>query len=230
MKIETVDFVEGAQKAHGIVVVIDVFRAFSVACYAFASGASTIIPVGNINDALQLRGKYAGCVLIGERGGKKLPGFDYGNSPTEIQNLDLSGKTVIHTTHAGTQGLVNAINADEILTGAFVNAAATAKYIHSKSPATVTLVRMGLEATQRSDEDDLYAKYLQCLLTDSPFELSSVKTLLQKSPFSDRFFDPQKTCSPATDFDLCLDTNKYDFVIRASRSNNGFMSLHKVYL
>jgi len=45
---------------------------------------------------------------MGERKGKKLPGFDYGNSPTEIQAIDFSGKTVIQTTSAGTRGFADA--------------------------------------------------------------------------------------------------------------------------
>ena len=63
-------------------------------------------------------------ILIGERNGIILPGFDYGNSPSQIENIDFSGKTVIHTTSCGTQGIAGAINAKEIITGSLVNAKA----------------------------------------------------------------------------------------------------------
>jgi 2-phosphosulfolactate phosphatase len=55
--------------------------------------------------------------------------FDYGNSPSQIENVDFSDKVVIHTTSCGTQGIVNDINADGIITGSFVNASAIVKYI-----------------------------------------------------------------------------------------------------
>ena len=127
MKIKTYDFVEGARKARGIVVIIDVFRAFSTACYAFANGAESINAVGEVNKARELKSKHPDWVIIGERGGKKIEGFDYGNSPTEIKDVDFRGKTLILTTHSGTQGLVNATSSERLLTGSFVNARATSR-------------------------------------------------------------------------------------------------------
>src|SRR5690554_345264 len=109
MKIVTTDFVAGARDAQNIVVVIDVFRAFSVVCYCFMQGAKAILPAGAVKEALALKERYPGALLIGEREGKKLPGFDLGNSPVEVLESNLEGKILIHTTHAGTQGIVNAI-------------------------------------------------------------------------------------------------------------------------
>jgi phosphosulfolactate phosphohydrolase-like enzyme len=43
MKIEILEFVEGAQRAEGVTVIIDVFRAFSVACYIFDAGAVKLL-------------------------------------------------------------------------------------------------------------------------------------------------------------------------------------------
>ena len=89
-QIRITDFVEGARNARGAVVIIDVFRAFSTACYAFANGARRIIPVADIAHARKLRESDPGLILMGERGGKKLPGFDFGNSPTEIRDADFT--------------------------------------------------------------------------------------------------------------------------------------------
>ena len=47
-----------------------------------------------------------GALLTGERRARPLAGFDAGNSPTELAALGLHGRTLVHTTHAGTQGLV----------------------------------------------------------------------------------------------------------------------------
>ena len=146
MQIKKYDFVSGAKKAEGIVVIIDVLRAFSVACYCFSKGINKLIPVGNFKDALSFECRFNQVVRIGERNGKKLPNFDFGNSPTELKLANLKDKLIVQTTHAGTQGLVNAINASKVLTGALVNAKAIAEYIKQKRPDTVSLVRMGFEA------------------------------------------------------------------------------------
>ena len=227
MKIELFDFVEGASKARGIVVIIDVFRAFSTACYAFANGAASIIAVGEVNKALELKSYHSDWVLIGERGGKKLEGFDYGNSPTEIKDVDFQGKTLILTTHSGTQGLVNATSSEKLMTGSFVNAKATARHIISMVPSEVNLVRMGLEASRKTDEDDLCAEYLRSLLLDIPFDVNTIKPVLRRSPCSERFFDKNKPWSPSNDFDLCLSVDQFDFVITAKAIGDGLVSLEQ---
>ena len=192
MKIHEYDFVDGARRARGSVVIIDVFRAFSTACYAFANGAESVIAIDEIEKARQLKQEIPGAVLIGERGGKKIEGFDYGNSPTEIENAAFTGKTIVLTTHAGTQGLVNAASADKLFTGSFVNAKAAVRQILKFAPSEVSLVRMGWQAAENSDEDDLCAEYLKSLLLDLPFDTGSVKPILKASPYSERFFDPAK--------------------------------------
>jgi 2-phosphosulfolactate phosphatase len=158
MKFKILEFVEGAKLARGVTVIIDVFRAFSVVCYAHDAGANMIIATGSIEKALQLKTIYKNAVLAGERDERKIEGFDFGNSPTEIILADLSGKTVIHTTTAGTQGLINATNADTVLTGSFVNAGAIIQYIRLAKPDFVTLVAMGYRATRSAEEDLLCAE------------------------------------------------------------------------
>lgn len=228
MKIVKTDFVSGAKNAQGIVVIIDVFRAFSVACYCLHGDPEFLMPVGSVEDARLLKEKYPAAILVGERGGKKINGFDYGNSPTELCKVELSGCQIIHTTHAGTQGVVNAMHASEVLTGSFLNAAATARYILNKSPEVVTLVRMGWKAETRSDEDDLCAEYLEHLLNGEDFDSSEIKNTLRQSACSKRFFDPLQPWSPESDFDLCLDINRFDFIIAAVKSRRGFLELCKI--
>ena len=134
-EVRVADFVAGARSARGLAVVIDVFRAFSVAAYAHAWGAREIIPVASIDDARALKAANPDAILLGERHARKLPGFDCGNSPAELQKLDVRGRTLIHTTHSGTQGLTNALAADEVITGALVNAGAIVSYIRSRRPS-----------------------------------------------------------------------------------------------
>jgi 2-phosphosulfolactate phosphatase len=222
------DYVDGARRARGVVVIIDVFRAFSTACYAFAHGASSVIAVGEIDEAWRLKSDNPGWILVGERGGKKIDGFKFNNSPAEISDADLIGKTLILTTNAGTQGLVNATFSDQLLTGSFVNAKATAQYISSLGPTEVSLVRMGVEAVHRADEDDLCSEYLRSLLLDLPFDPEQIKPRLRSAPSSARFFDDSKPWSPERDFDLCLEVDRFDFALSAQFRADGNAYLTRV--
>ena len=81
MEIQILQLTEGAKKAKGLTVVIDVFRAFSTACYVFAAGAEKIIPVEHVEEAFNLKKTLTNVVMLGERLERKVPGFDFGNSP-----------------------------------------------------------------------------------------------------------------------------------------------------
>jgi 2-phosphosulfolactate phosphatase len=217
VQIDVFDHVAGAREARGIAVVIDVFRAFSVAAYAFDAGAARVLPVAEIEDAKALGRRFPGAVLAGERHARRLPGFDIGNSPTEVRALGLQGKVLVHTTHAGTQGLVNATGADEVLTGAFVNISAVCRYIRARAPQRVSLVRMGHEARERCAEDDLYAECLRLLLLGEPAPLGEVRERLRTAPAAAKFFDPACDWAPRDDFEYCTDVDRFDFVLQLKR-------------
>jgi len=227
MKIDILEFVSGAKQAQGVVVVIDVFRAFSVACYAFDSGASQYIATSDVKSAFDLRKRYTNSVLVGERDEKKIEGFDFGNSPTEILEANLEGVTVIHTTTAGTNGLVNSEKASVLLTGSFVNAAAIVRYIRSLKPEQVSLVAMGYRATTSAEEDLLCARLISERLRGDHPNFEKQLTALQIGAGS-RFFNPSNIeFSPHTDFFLCTMTDRFDFILRAERRNDGNITLIK---
>ena len=227
MKVKILEFVEGAKRAQGVTVIIDVFRAFSVGCYAFDSGAVGIIATAGVDDAFQLRSRYSNPVLVGERDEKKIPGFDFGNSPTEIIQADLHGKTVILTTTAGTQGLINATRADLILTGSFVNAGAIVKFIQALNPPLVTLVAMGYRATISAEEDLLCADYIKDgLLGRKTVSEQKIAALMNTS--GKRFFNPDNiNFSPPSDFFLCTMKDRFKFVLRAKARTDGNVALIK---
>lgn len=228
MRIEIAEFVEGARNARGIAVIIDVFRAFTVACYAVDAGAIKIIATSEISEAFQLKKKYKNSVLVGERDEKKIEGFDFGNSPTEIIREDLSGKTVIHTTTAGTQGLINAINADSVITGSLVNAGAIIRYIKSSEPEQVSLIAMGYRAVHSAEEDLLCAKIIAKGLKNESYPSETLIANLQNSS-GKRFFNPANIdFSPPTDFFLCTMINKFNFILKATRRSDGNIDLMKI--
>ena len=186
MEIKIFEFAAGARQAKGITVIIDVFRAFSVACYAFESGASRVVASAGAAEAFELRKKYKASVLAGERNEKKIEGFDFGNSPTEIIREDLSGKTFIFTTTAGTNGLMNATGADLLLTGSLVNAGAVAEFIRRRNPVDVSLVAMGYRGLQSSDEDLLCASIISDRLNGIETSYDSRIHLLKDGAGKDR--------------------------------------------
>jgi 2-phosphosulfolactate phosphatase len=230
MKIKIAEFVEGAREASGIVVIIDVFRAFSTACYAYDSGASRVIATSEPEEAFRMGKLYRKVVLAGERNEKKIPGFDLGNSPTEFIRQDLSGTTVILTTTAGTNGLVNATKAGMVLGCSLVNAEATARYIKSHDPSNVSLVAMGYRATISADEDLLCAELVKAWLQDKNPDYSERLNRLREGSGS-RFFDPANLdFSPPTDYFLCTMVNRFDFVLKGEKRPDGNIDLIKIGL
>ena len=228
MKVEIAEFVEGARNARGIAVIIDVFRAFTVACFAVDAGAVKIIATAEVSEAFLLKKKYKNSVLIGERDEKKIEGFDFGNSPSEIIREDLSGKTVIHTTTAGTQGLISAVNADIVITGSLVNAGAVVRYIKSLNPDHVSLVAMGYRAVHSAEEDLLCAEIIAKGLKNETYPSETRIADLQNSS-GKRFFNPSNIdFSPPTDFFLCTMINKFSFVLKATRRFDGNIDLMKI--
>ncbi len=226
LEIEILHLIEGAKKAEGIAVVIDVFRAFSMECYLYAFGAREVRPVGSIGETFAWREKDPECILAGERHGRRIEGCDLGNSPSAVTPAAVRGKRVIHTTSAGTQGIVNAGGAEEILTGSFVNAKATAEYILAKQPRRVSLVAMGREGLEETEEDELCAAYLKSLLTGAEMPDIDRRLWGLRSGGGSHFFDPAlREVYPQQDFWMCIARDRFHFVLRAERDGNGLLSV-----
>ena len=219
---------EGAKNATGTTVIIDVFRAFSVEAYFFAGGSKRIIPVGDADLAYRLKEENPDFILCGERGGKIMPGFDVGNSPSQLMELDINGKTVVHTTSAGTQGIANAVGATEILGAALVNAKATAEYIKNSGATDVSLVCMGLAALSETEEDTLCARYIKALLEGETLDMKSEIQSLRYTSGA-KFFDPaQAEVFPQADFEMCTQLDKFDFIMKLKKSPDGLSFMEKI--
>lgn len=230
MNIRILQMIEGAKEARGLTVVIDVFRAFSMEAYMMAQGAEKIIPVGDVNLAYKLKEENPQMILAGERHGKILPGFDVGNSPWELSKMDVKGKTIVHTTSAGTQGIANAVNATEIIGGSLVCARAIAEYIKKSGATDVSLVCMGLEAISETEEDTLCAEYIKSLLLGTQIDIEKEIESL-KTTSGAKFFDPeQNDVFPEPDFRMCTDVDKFNFVLRLKKSEDGVDYMEKITL
>ena len=84
MEIRMGSLLRGAHEAQGTAVIIDVYRAFTTAAIAFSRGATKIVMVAEVDEALELRDRGAGDLCMGEVAGIRPEGFDFGNSPFEI--------------------------------------------------------------------------------------------------------------------------------------------------
>lgn len=225
MKIEILQLIEGAKQARGLTVIIDVFRAFTTEAFLMARNPAKLIPVGDVQIARDYRVAHPDTVLCGERGGVIIDGFDYGNSPSAVESVDFTGKTVIHTTSAGTQGIANAVNADEILGGSLVSARAIACYIKKKKPSHVSLVCMGLAGARPTDEDTLCAEYIKSLLEGQPLADLAERIEALKSTDGAKFFDPaQQNVFPQRDFELSTMADSCPFVLRLTRDPESGLS------
>lgn len=210
---------ENCHEATGVVVVIDVIRAFTNAAYAFGGGAKEVLLVGTVETALTLKSQIPNSKVMGEVGGLPPMGFDFGNSPTQILEQDLTGITLIQRTGAGTQGAVRGRNADVLIAASLVVAKATVTHIRSLGADQVTFVITGQIGNGRGDEDLACAEYFEALLKgDEP----------DKKPFVQRVFeskdalqhlDPKQTAFPLSDLDYCTRVDNFDFAMPITRKD-----------
>jgi 2-phosphosulfolactate phosphatase len=201
-----------------------------VVAHALEAGAARVIPVAEIEAARALKAAHPGWLLVGERQARRLPGFDCGNSPTEVLAAGpLGGRTLVHSTHAGTQGLTAAArSAETVLAGALVNAAATVRRVHELGAREVTIVAMGHEARERCVEDDLCRDLLLARLQGRPFDATAIGPALRAAPAAMKFFDPSADWAPEGDFALCSAVDVVDFAVELRRQPEGFDALERV--
>jgi len=220
MDIRIESLIDGARGARGMVVIVDVFRAFTTAAVALARGASRIVIVPEPADALRLRDEGAGQVCVGEVNGIRPEGFDFGNSPHEMSCADLKDKVVIQSTRAGTVGVAAATQATTVYVCSFVVARATAEAIRRDGPAEVTIVAMGWNASVRTDEDELCALYLRNLLQGRQPDVDALRKLVLAGGEVAKFQDPAQPHFHPEDCELALEIDKYDFAIRVQREGD----------
>jgi 2-phosphosulfolactate phosphatase len=224
MEIRIESLLDGARRARGTVVIVDVFRAFTTAAVALARGADRIVMVAEIEEALRLRDEGVGEICVGEVDGVKPAGFDFGNSPHEMMQASLPGKVVIQSTRAGTTGVTAATGAEAVYAGALVVAEATARAILEDDPPCVTLVAMGWNARVRTDEDELCALYLRNLLAGRRPDPEALRRLVLASGEAAKFGDPKQPHFPREDLDIALQVDRYDFAIRVVKEDGFFIA------
>lgn len=208
--------------ADDVVVVVDVCRAFTTAAYAFAAGAERILLAGTLEEALALKQRFAGSLVMGEVEGKPVPEFDLWNSPAQFNGLDLAGRTLVQRTSAGTQGVVRSTAARCLLTASLVVAGATARRVKALKPRKVSFVATGWRKSSSGDwrgaEDIACAEYIgslvQALPADRDHALGWVGTFRERRletrlPEIQRQYDADVT--------LCAEIDRFGFAMQVER-------------
>lgn len=205
-----VDIIHDAKQAKGIAVIIDILRAATVEAFILGNNADYIIPVKTNVEAFALQEKNPNYILIGESNGLKIEGFDYGNSPSEIKNVDFTGKVVVHRSSHGTQGLVDAQTADQVIFGSFVTFSAIKNYIEKVRPDIVSLV-----PTVDEGDDEHFAYYLYKNLYGYETNFEEVKEAVRE--VNSIFLDPKHPEFPEEDFHLSLTLDTFHFICITDR-------------
>ena len=220
MEIQINSLIQGAQEARGVVIVVDVFRAFTTAAIAFTRGAEKIIMVPEMSQALELRSHNEEYLCMGEVGGVKPKEFDFGNSPFELTKADISGRILVQSTLAGTVGVDACRNADSIYAGSLLTAKSTVRAVRRLDPHMVSIVAMGLEGRVRSDEDEQCALYIRNLFLGKIPDHDSVRKLILVGSESGKYDDPDLPHFDRRDRDIALMVDSVPFAIRISRECN----------
>jgi 2-phosphosulfolactate phosphatase len=201
------------------VVVVDVLRAFTTVPWLYHRGVARVLAVDTVERATALRdGPLPTALLAGEVGGEPVPGFDLGNSPHEVAGLDavhLHGRTVVHRTSAGTQGLVRTAGSGVSFAASFVTAAATAAALRRAAPGRVTFVITGASLGRDGDEDLAAAELIGArLIGDDP----DPGPFLGRVPLADAgrsFAADGPDWAPPADLAAACEVDRFDLALRA---------------
>lgn len=213
MFIKHFEGIDGARHAEGLVVVVDIMRAATVEAYAFGEGARYIIPVATKKEAFAIKEKNPDVLLMGEESGYKIKDFDFGNSPSEIVKANIKDKILVHRTSYGTQGLVNATLAQELIFGSFVTHSAIMRYISKMKHDEISIVSM-------DSEDNIFANFFEASLMGNSINREKVREELYKDPGVSWFLDQSKPEFPQEDIDYALDFDRFNFLCVVKRENN----------
>lgn len=210
------------------VVVIDVLRSFTTAAVAFERGAQAVYPVEGVVAAARLAAQLKASVSVGAiGGGDPVPGFDYGNSPSQLAAAGLAGKPVVLTTAAGVRGLQRFHHAQHLFAASLVCARATAEAVRAAHARNVCFVITGEWVDRDGDEDIACADYIEALLRGKAVEPGTFAQRVRDSDFGRRFADDASPNLPAADLEIAADADRYAFALPVIRRADGRLVIRK---
>lgn len=115
-------------QANKTFVLIDVFRTSATLTTMLRRGARNVIVAAQPDEARAHRDRLGSCLLCGEAGGRRLPDFDYGNSPGDYESLRLEDQQVIFTSSNGAKAMVRLVgDGRRVFVGSYPNATAVVR-------------------------------------------------------------------------------------------------------
>lgn len=195
-----------------VAVVIDVMRAFTVAAWAFGQGAEKIVLAESLDEALALKARHPDWVAL--KDGPPASGFDTVNSPGLLRSLDLTGRTVVQKTTAGTVGALAVKGASLVLCAGFVVAEATARLLRARPGGSVTFVVTGEGG--RADEDLACAEYIARRTTESRTDAAEFLRRAGESRAAAELTQGVRRGVHPDDVALCLELDRFPFAMPAA--------------
>ncbi|AXG80247.1 2-phosphosulfolactate phosphatase [Streptomyces paludis] len=202
-----------------VAVVIDVMRAYTVAAWAFGRGAEKIVLAGSLDDALALKERHPDWVAL--KDGPPAPGFDAVNSPGLLRSLDLTGRTVVQKTTAGTVGALAVKDAPLVLCASFAVAEATARLLRTRGSGdgsgdgSVTFVVTGEDG--QAEEDLACAQYIARRVTeDTGTDATDYLRRAAESRAATELTEGIREGVHPDDVALCLEVDRFPFAMVAA--------------
>jgi 2-phosphosulfolactate phosphatase len=184
-------------------VLIDIFRATTTIPLMIYRGAASIIPVRTVTDTRKLKAKNPDYLTSGERYGIRIPGFNYGNSPSAIMNTDLSGKTLLFTSTNGIKVLFKIMEyPGDIYISSFINFSATYNAIKDRENVSIIVSN---RPDGISDEDYIYANMLKSKLEGNNVDINDYCNQIRESHGSKRL----KIMGAGADIESSLQVDLY---------------------
>jgi 2-phosphosulfolactate phosphatase len=207
-------------------IIIDVIRAFTVSHYAFLKEIKEIILTNNIETAITLKKIYTPAITSGEINGYKISEFDYGNSPYDLYEAEISDKTLIQKTTNGVAVTLASLNADNIFITGYSNAKSTIRYIHKMiENMNKDSIKINIIASHPSGDEDIacaeYMKFLFLNNNQKQYKRKEEETLYRilESEAAKKFLDSNNKDFTPLDLVLCTINKKSDFAMKIHIEN-----------
>ena len=221
MKIEIFQGNESIQSTAKTLIIIDVLRAGATAYYLLNSGINRCLLAQDSNIAFEIA-KRINCILIGEKQGFKIDGFNFGNSPSEISenNKELENKSIVFVTTNGVTAILNNKHFSEIYFCGFLNAAFTANYIKQKAMEDVAIIA----SHPTSDDHMACAEYIKSILLDDE-KNSKQETInrIMKSESAEKFYNSDYF--PLVDLHMCCEEISNPGYVVHTKIDNDYIEL-----
>ncbi len=204
---------------NGVVVAVDVLRAFTTAAYALDAGATCIWLVAGVDEALALGRQIPGALVMGEEHGRRPVGFDLSNSPVAVARAGVGGRELVQRTSAGTQGVVAATRAERLFAAGLVCASATAAAITAAGLGAPSYVITGRfpEDPTGGDDDLLTAQFIESARTGAPLDAIGTAKAVAATDEAARTLAVGGGHVDPDDIVYATDVDRFDFAMEVER-------------